>query len=130
MFHMNYENYPILIYDMTIISLVVYTGVYLQRKSCSCQLQSNANFAPVCDGFATLWKMGDWEISHVYSLSAAGCGFLTVTDSTTQCRPILAGGWPLLSTTLLTPAQLFTGDCLDNMKQFSSSFVTVRLGYE
>ena len=23
-----YENYPILIYDMTIISLVVYTGVY------------------------------------------------------------------------------------------------------
>ena len=25
---MNYENYPILIYDMTIISLVVYTGVY------------------------------------------------------------------------------------------------------
>ena len=28
MFHNPYENYPILIYDMTIISLVVYTGVY------------------------------------------------------------------------------------------------------
>ena len=32
MFHNPYENYPILIYDMTIISLVVYTGVYPQKN--------------------------------------------------------------------------------------------------
>ena len=40
MFHNPYENYPILIYDMTIISLVVFTGVYPNLRFSDNSLQT------------------------------------------------------------------------------------------